>query len=89
MNKYIRKPVPIYAIQYDGGNFMGILQWEEEALGEVSGRFSVTDEALFLEDGVYRYSCLPGDYVVCDLRGELKIVPEGVFEEEYEEVFPE
>lgn len=87
IKQYVKKPIPVYAIQYDGGNFAEILQWEEAVLGQVSGTIGLEAEGdkITVETLEGVMSGKPGDYVICGIRGELYICDQGIFDESYEE----
>lgn len=80
IRKYVKKPIPIEAIQYDGNNF------------EELETFS--NGAVFIEDGILKCKTLEGvmscfnkvgDYLVRGIAGEFYICEKSIFEITYQE----
>lgn len=81
IRKYVKKPIPIEAIQYDGNNF------------EELETFS--NGAVFIEDGILKCETLEGvmsafnkvgDYLIKGPFGEFYICEKKVFETTYQEI---
>ena len=77
--KYVKKPIPIEAIQFDGKNFDEVNDFCKDA---------------FIEDGWLHVHTLDGDmkapnklgdYVIKGIKGEFYICEKSIFEETYEE----
>lgn len=80
VKKYVKKPIPIDAVQYTGDNADEVQDFCPDA---------------FIEDGWLNVSTLEGDikasnkvgdYVVKGIKGEFYICEKNIFEETYEEV---
>ena len=80
VKKYVKKPIPIEAIQFDSTNIDEVNDFCPDA---------------FIEDGWLKVHTLEGDmkasnkfgdYVVKGVRGEFYICEKAIFEETYEEV---
>lgn len=90
MNRYRKKPNDVDAVQWDGENIIDI----QEFIGDVSvstryvpgkTRHS-TDKVLVikLKDHVSFMVIRVNDWVLRDFRGEVKVLPDEMFKEEYE-----
>lgn len=81
---YVKKPIPVQAIQWTGDNFAQI----EEFAG--SGYVWVEDGYLFVasHDCTFKTQSKAGDYIVRAANGDLYICKKSSFEATYEEAQP-
>ena len=94
MSKYVKKPIPIEAIQWHGGNEDEIRAFAGKSVKFVR-HFSTTEKMpwistswadLYIESLEGRMKADVGDYVVKGIKGEFYICAKDIFEESYEEV---
>lgn len=84
---YVKKPLPIEAIKFDGTNQQEICNWAN-ANGKSNIWFDTKDgymHAATLE-GSFKAENRVGDYAVKGVKGEFYICEGSIFEECYEEV---
>ena len=77
--KYVKKPIPVEAVQFNGHNIDEVNDFCQDAFVE-DGWLCVS--AL---EGIMKASNKVGDYVVKDAMGKFYICEKGIFEEMYEE----
>lgn len=83
MKRYVKKPIPVEAIQFTGDNIEEI--WDEFSAAHVYGPVEDDPNAYILTlEG--RMRCNIGDYIIRGVRGELYPCAKDIFEETYEEV---
>jgi len=81
VKKYVKKPIPVEAIQWTGDNF--------DELEDFAGNNIWVDEGhLFVMtlEGAFKSKNKTGDYLIKGIRGEFYICEKDIFEETYEEV---
>lgn len=82
VNKYIKKPIPIEAIQWTGNNF--------DQLWKFAGDKVWIDESGYLNvktlEGSFRSKNRVGDYLIKGIKGEFYICEKQIFEESYQRV---
>lgn len=82
---YVKKPIQIEAIQWNGKNFDEIKAFCKDAMIAYGGELIVPT----LEDGKFikaKHVATEGDYVIKGVHGEFYFVKEDIFNETYEEV---
>ena len=82
---YMKKPIQIEAIQWNGKNFDEIKKFCKDAMVAYDGELIIPT----LEDGKFikaKYVATEGDYVIKGIRGEFYFCKEDIFNETYEEV---
>lgn len=81
IKNYIKKPIPIQAIQWTGENF-------DELEDFAGANVWVDDGYLFVMtlEGAFKSKNKVGDYLVKGVRGEFYICEKAIFEETYDEV---
>lgn len=92
--KYIKKPIPIEAIQWHGGNEEEIRAFAGKSVkfvkhfsaAEKMPWISTSQTDLYIESLEGRVKADVGDYVIKGIRGEFYICAKDIFEESYEEV---
>lgn len=79
VKKYVNKPIPVEAVQFNGRNIGEVNDFCQDA--------SIEDGWLRLStlEGIMKASNKVGDYVVKDAMGKFYICEKGIFEEMYEE----
>lgn len=80
VKKYVKKPIPIDAVQYTGDNIDEVQDFCSDAFIE-DGWLNVSTF-----EGTMKASNKIGDYVVKGIKGEFYICEKSIFEETYEEV---
>lgn len=79
INTYVKKPIPIKAVQYTGDNF--------EELVEFAGNDVYKNETgIFIHtlEGDMKMVNSVGDYLIQGIRGEFYFCEKEIFEESYE-----
>ena len=82
---YMKKPIQIEAIQWNGKNFDEIKEFCKDAMIAYGGELIIPT----LEDGKFikaKHVATEGDYVIKGIRGEFYFCKEDIFNETYEEV---
>ena len=79
INKYIKKPIPIEAVQYDGTNFEELQQFAGNDIYMQDGQVYIHT----LEGDMKMVNSV-GDYLIKGVRGEFYFCEKNVFEETYE-----
>ena len=82
---YVKKPIQIEAIQWNGKNFDEIKAFCKDAMLAYDGELIIPT----LEDGKFikaKHVATEGDYVIKGIRGEFYFCKEDIFNETYEEV---
>ena len=81
VNKYIKKPIPIEAVQYDGNNFMELYDFANGDVYSQDGQIYVHT----LEGDMKMVNKI-GDYLIKGIRGEFYFCEKDIFEQTYEKV---
>ena len=82
---YMKKPIQIEAIQWNGKNFDEIKAFCKDAMIAYGGELIIPT----LEDGKFikaKHVATEGDYVIKGVHGEFYFTKEDIFNETYEEV---
>ena len=82
---YVKKPIHIEAIQWNGKNFDEIKKFCKDAMIAYGGELIIPT----LEDGKFikaKHVATEGDYVIKGIHGEFYFCKEDIFNESYEEV---
>lgn len=82
---YMKKPIRIEAIQWNGKNFDEIKKFCKDTMIAYDGELVIPT----LEDGKFikaKHVATEGDYVIKGIRGEFYFCKEDIFNETYEEV---
>ena len=79
VKKYVKKPIPVEAVQFNGHNIDEVNDFCQDAFVE-DGWLCVS-----VLEGIMKASNKVGDYVVKDAMGKFYICEKGIFEETYEE----
>lgn len=82
---YVKKPIQIEAVQWNGKNFDEIKEFCKDAMIAYGGELIIPT----LEDGKFikaKHVATEGDYVIKGIRGEFYFCKEDIFNETYEEV---
>ena len=85
VKSYVKRPIPIEAIQWNGKNFDEIKAFCKDARIAYDGELIIPT----LEDGKFikaKHVATEGDYVIKGVRGEFYFCKEDIFNETYEEV---
>ena len=85
VKSYIKRPIQIEAIQWNGKNFDEIKEFCKDAMIAYDGELIIPT----LEDGKFikaKHVATEGDYVIKGIRGEFYFCKEDIFNETYEEV---
>lgn len=85
VKSYIKRPIQIEAIQWNGKNFDEIKEFCKDAMIAYGGELIIPT----LEDGKFikaKHVATEGDYVIKGIRGEFYFCKEDIFNETYEEV---
>lgn len=87
MKKYVKKPIPIEAVQWDGTNTSELMRFSRDIRfiyheGE-DKKVSTEMYVHTLEGDLY---AKVGDYIIKGIRGEVYPCAREIFEETYEEV---
>ena len=80
VKKYVKKPIAVEAVQFNGHNIDEVNDFCQDAFVEDGWLWVSTLE------GNMKASNKVGDYVVKGVMGEFYICEKGIFEETYEEV---
>lgn len=78
MKKYVKKPIPIEAVQWDGSN--------QDEIAAFCGATAVIEDgklSIHTLEGVMRARI--GDFIIKGVRGEFYPCEKSIFEETYEE----
>lgn len=83
IKKYIKKPIPIQALQYNGVNREDIFKFTngQTIFKDING---IKELVIHTLEG--DMIAVPGSYIVMGPRGEAYPVRQDIFEETYEEV---
>ena len=82
---YVKRPVQIEAIQWNGDNFAEIKKFCKDAMVAYEGELVIPT----LEDGKFikaKHVATEGDFVIKGVHGEFYFCKPDIFEETYEEV---
>lgn len=82
---YMKKPIRIEAIQWNGKNFDEIKKFCKDAMIAYGGELIIPT----LEDGKFikaKHVATEGDYIIKGIHGEFYFCKEDIFNESYEEV---
>ena len=85
VKSYIKRPIQIEAIQWNGKNFDEIKEFCKDAMIAYGGELIIPT----LEDGKFikaKHVATEGDYIIKGIRGEFYFCKEDIFNETYEEV---
>ena len=85
VKSYVKKPIQIEAIQWNGKNFNEIKEFCKDAMIAYGGELIIPT----LEDGKFikaKHVATEGDYIIKGIRGEFYFCKEDIFNESYEEV---
>ena len=85
VKSYVKRPIPIEAIQWNGKNFDEIKAFCKDAMIAYDGELIIPT----LEDEKFikaKHVATEGDYVIKGVRGEFYFCKEDIFNETYEEV---
>ena len=85
VKSYIKRPIQIEAIQWNGKNFDEIKEFCKDAMIAYGGELIIPT----LKDGNFikaKHVATEGDYVIKGIRGEFYFCKEDIFNETYEEV---
>jgi len=89
IDKYVKKPIPIEAVKYDGSNQDEILAWGNYGRSQVNPNvwfdFNGYMHVATLE-GSFKAKNKTGDYLVKGTEGEFYICEGSIFEKTYEKV---
>jgi len=79
--KYVKKPIPIEAIQYNGTNF-------EELVVFAGNDVYTQDGFIYIHtlEGDMKMVNKTGDYLIKGIRGEFYFCEKQIFEETYQEI---
>ena len=84
MKKYIKKPIPVSALQWTGENYEEIKTFCTDVNG-VEKCFK-SDKTLWIETREGQLKAVVGDYVMCGIEGEFYPCAESIFNKTYDEV---
>ena len=81
MKRYVKKPIPIEAVQYDGSNI-------EELQAFAGDDVYLQDGSVYIHtiEGDMKMVNPVGDYLIKGVRGEFYFCEKSIFEETYEEL---
>lgn len=81
IKKYVKKPIPIEAVQYDGSNF-------KELYDFAGNDIYFQDGYVFVHtlEGDMRMTNKTGDYLIKGVKGEFYFCEKNIFEETYQEI---
>lgn len=85
VKSYVKRPILIEAIQWNGKNFDEIKAFCKDTMIAYGGELVIPT----LEDGKFikaKHVATEGDYVIKGVRGEFYFCKEDIFNETYEEV---
>jgi hypothetical protein len=85
VKNYVKRPVQIRAVQWNGKNFDEIKEFCKDAMIAYGGELIIPT----LEDGKFikaKHVATEGDYVIEGVRGEFYFCKEDIFHETYDEV---
>lgn len=82
---FVKKPVEVQAVQWDGNNY-----------DEICKFIGVNPPIIYGNSGLYLvietlegdHYALPGDWIICGIKGEIYPCKPDIFEQTYEEVKP-
>ena len=80
--KYVKKPIPIEAVQWTGGNRAEILNFCNQSCFEYNNELC----HLYIKTLEGNMSANPGDFIIKGVRGEFYPCAKDIFEETYEEI---
>lgn len=82
---YVKKPIKIKAVQWNGNNFNEIKKFCKDAIIAYDGELVIP----ILEDGKFikaKHVATEGDYLIKGVKGEFYFCKADIFEETYEEL---
>lgn len=79
--KYVKKPIPIEAVQYTGYNFDELLDFAGNDIYTADGNVYI-----HTLEGDMKMVNKTGDYLIKGIRGEFYFCEKQIFEETYQEV---
>lgn len=77
MEKYVKKPIPVSAIQWTGKNFDEILDFSK-------GQCFKSDDYLWVKTREGELKAVIGDYIICGVEGEFYPCGESIFNKTYD-----
>ena len=83
MSKYIKKPVEVEAVQFDGKTES--IEWISQQLS-VDARLLKSSERLIIETSKGIKKVAIGDYIIKDINGELNTCKPDIFQKTYEKI---
>ena len=83
MSKYIKKPVEVEAVQFDGKTES--IEWISQQLS-VDARLLKSSERLIIETSKGIKKVAIGDYIIKDINGELNTYKPDIFQKTYEKI---
>ena len=83
MNSYVKKPIPVEAIQLTNESLQEVIDWIRES---GTNAWWAADNNIYIETLEGDMLACEGDYVICGVRGEFYSCKQDIFEETYEEV---
>ena len=83
MSKYIKKPVEVEAVQFDGKTES--IEWISQQLS-VDARLLKSSERLIIETSKGIKKVAIGDYIIKDINGELNTYKPDIFHKTYEKI---
>lgn len=84
MTLYVKKPIPVEAIQFTGDNIMEIC--DAFSAADIYGPVG-DDPNAYIDTLEGKMRCNVGDYIIRGVRGELYPCAKDIFEETYEEYY--
>ena len=81
VNRYVKRPIPVEAIQYDGTNVVEIDRWMKGTFLKVTSSGARAVETLEGDMLVRK-----GDYIICGTEGEYYPCKRKIFEKCYEQL---
>lgn len=79
IKKYVKKPIPIEALQYNGENIDKVIEFSDNAVYVQDGNVYV-----HTSEGEMKMKNPIGDYLIKGIHGEFYFCEKSVFEESYE-----
>ena len=81
---FVKRPVEVQAIQYDGTNFAAIREWAGQHVREISEMHAPLVLVIYTLEGVMRAGV--GDWIIRGVQGEFYPCKPAIFEQTYEPV---
>lgn len=79
---FVKKPVKVQAVQWTGDNYEELADF----IGHVRSVYHLNDEYVIIET-LEGCCCLRnGDWIICEVNGEIYLCESDIFEKTYEEV---